>query len=835
MKNNNLTSPQRQRSSVAIQGIDKSTPDDLVQDGKCEVLHNMRYKDGAWRPVRPFMGTSVNYTGIVYHHPVAGYILFNQSNSNYTYTSSKDTDFSFETSSKQRISHFGNILIFESDTKQTSYIYADGKYKSYSKPISVTTSVSYSRETIAPDYGKPSTGSWQKYSEEGHYGTVAWKIYNCSTGYPSIATRGGKNDDYWVGEIAYFIAFRMADGTEIRMPDVGIISSEDNYDYESNYAPTSFGHDEIAMGNSIGGDKLDATYIVHSQYGVAHTGNHICKQLIYILPTLTINLPSGIDTELITSVALYATRIYPMLKYTDAYPNDEIEIFNKFPAYSDTNIVEQPFFLIKEYNLKTAGTKIILDLTADLLLNSIDAPIYTPNNNEHASIPELSYDYNNRRHLGGVIISPTKGRTILPKQSTVNQTSRYTIKFDNTTYVFDAETTSGIAGGEFDLQTNLFTYPDYRAKSYYIAGSKTFNTPSYGTIEFKSAVSNNLAYYTAKSTATTKYPTITMAKALSSISSTASSAVISLPNKIMVSSANNCFSFPFENTYAVGSSNNKIITMQSAAIKIGDEQVGALPLYVFTEEGIFALRAGESTLYAAINPINYDKIINPSTLTINGAIAYITEQGVHLLTPQGAQVISSPIHKADGMPDLEFLKSCVFLHSKQFDEFMIYKETDKRAYVYNISQGYWSTRDVIGSKINTDELVDNTTIYDLNNEDESKSLSVEVTTRPIKLGNVEFKRLETIIPRMATNDHIAIVNMDVAGSVNGTEYMSLRSIENMEIDAKQLNPIILRRTPFSAKYFKYHMKMEPEMDETFNPSFTHIDFEWYTRYVRRMR
>ena len=50
-KNDNLTSPPRMRTSVAISGLDRSTPDDMVKDGACEELHNVRYKDNAWRPV----------------------------------------------------------------------------------------------------------------------------------------------------------------------------------------------------------------------------------------------------------------------------------------------------------------------------------------------------------------------------------------------------------------------------------------------------------------------------------------------------------------------------------------------------------------------------------------------------------------------------------------------------------------------------------------------------------------------------------------------------------------------------------------------------------------
>ena len=128
-KNDNLTSPPRERVSVAIQGIDRSTPDDLCKDGTCEELHNLRYKDGAWRPVSEFeqIGSytpslSVGNKKIVYKHPATGenhYIVESVSNSvdrtQYTYldvditTSEEMTIATFD--EKQKVSHFGNVLM----------------------------------------------------------------------------------------------------------------------------------------------------------------------------------------------------------------------------------------------------------------------------------------------------------------------------------------------------------------------------------------------------------------------------------------------------------------------------------------------------------------------------------------------------------------------------------------------------------------------------------------------------------------------------------------------------------------------------------------------------
>jgi hypothetical protein len=88
---------------------------------------------------------------------------------------------------------------------------------------------------------------------------------------------------------------------------------------------------------------------------------------------------------------------------------------------------------------------------------------------------------------------------------------------------------------------------------------------------------------------------------------------------------------------------------------------------------------------------------------------------------------------------------------------------------------------------------------------------------------------------MATNDKMVVFAMDVDGSVDGYSYSELRKVIDEELESHRVNPITLRRTPFSAKYFKCHMLMEPELGESFNPSITHIDFEWYRKLRHRMR
>ena len=580
--------------------------------------------------------------------------------------------------------------------------------------------------------------------------------------------------------------------------------------------------------------------------------------------------------ELVESVAVWVTRINPIYRYTpddNAYKRSDSDLFDMFyyhgvnanrgsrgnvgiltpekPSswredtgvsaasfvdyYADNDLPSQTFYLLEELSLDDfKDNKATITLTKKKLSSAIHNKVYVPNNFVHDIVPSTNIDYNNCLHNANNIVTLFEGYSF--NDVTTGRTgSAYAwanIEIDNSQYFAKSLMMYGTLGG---LNSNVpfshvVSYPDYRAKYIY--------TQPFTTFYLKKAVANNVAWTHEPHTDAEKFPPLayTFRNKIDGVPSISDNGIVCQPNRIQVSSPNNPFSFPFNSSYSIGSANNRIIALQSAAIENSDEKIGEHPLYVFTEEGIYALRAGSETLYARVDAINYDKIINPNTLAINGGIVYITEKGVHLLTNAGSTVISTPIHDANGMPPLDFLRTCKILWPKQYNEIVLYNEDNNRAYVFNLDSAYWSTRQMQGRKINTDELIYGQSIYDLSDEDENRALPCTIETRPIKLGNVEFKRLETIIPRMATNNHPALVDIQADGSVDGSAYSQLRVVQAESVDANRINPLVLRRTPFSAKYFKVMLDIDATPDETtYNTSITHIDFEWYQRFMGRMR
>ena len=905
---------------MAIQGLDTSSPDDIVKDGACSALHNLRWKDNAWRPVHPHKKTlsllsdEAAEMEIVYHHPAAGenvYIAYykDEPKSYATITFKEDEPPIIEGFATIRgvtgISHFGNVLIFETSNSVVYYLFKDSAYKKITFPPYARLSIS-DLNTAAPE---PTTfwaevdGQYKSYpyslekeieiSAKGKIEEYITDIANLTSGEGLLPNNG----DRWRGEILVFSTWQLEDGTNLCPSPLLLINSSDIVDIPSTQA--------YSVGVRTEGEGDNKEKILQLSQGRKRydgTFTYKTQALSSILPTIDIRISKDWDYSAVKYLVIWATRIHPT--FVPSIPVDPIELARTKERFwfADNDLANQPFYKLAELTTElfaddptndnpnipddpeqdpddgyiddeydpsegwdpdydwgdgwederddwgayalsagaprnTSGNMIYsITLNRSTLEAIITRKKYEPNNNAHLLYAANPFDYNNRFHYYNYKQVLAKGYHVSDSNNTFdsgeyrNFSEWLTMEIDGKTYnVVSSSKKQGYSLLEGTPMYNIISYPDIRAKRYAIEGH--FDKP------LESAINNSFAWYKEQPTKFAKFPPISLdINALSSEDIPINSSTVVLNNKVQVTSSNNLFSMPFENNYAVGSSQNRIIALQSAAIKIGDEKVGSLPLYVFTTEGIFALRAGESTLYAAVNPINYDKIINPNTLAINGAVVYITEKGVHLLSEQGTAVISTPIHSADGMPPLHFLRTCKILWPKQYNEIVLHNEAMNKAYVYNLDSGYWSTRTLNGTKLNTDEMVYDGSIYDLADEDETQCLNARIQTRPIKLGNVEFKRLETIIPRMNTGNHNFVLDMGITGSVDGRLYNNLRIVDNMEMDSDKVNPLVLRRTPFSAKYFEMVMELTPMVNEDgFSPSITHIDFEWYTRFMRRMR
>lgn len=919
---------ERKRVTIPITGIDTSTPNHSVEDGKCENLHNLRFTGGAWRNVKEFEGIDIGlmydfselddaaYTKIIYRHQdyLIVYIIDDPRTSNEHYHNISavkvNADGTFDkplyiTGRKfplingqidtsihiTDLFHFGNIIHFEwdGDKEPQWYILTDGKYVLYQIDdiyfeISETVETDIpAREEIDSPAGINTGGGTQLYD----YVVRAVDLTNYQT-----ILRTFSSDEAWRGSICYFLAARAEDGSILAQSPLRILSSS------SAILPAH----QISNGTIYTGQQVAAglgTYNLGGRlYGGINCGGGVSPfeslsdskktevlatsnspSTMYIKPIVSFNIKDTIGdfSANIFDVAIYCTRIHPLFTVDSmarALPGAaSIPTLNNYVpariAYQKEDLPNEPFFLAAKKTIAELTTikggksgEFLLDRA---VLENIESKgvLFTPEQSEQDIRSNCRKEINNSLHLFGDIT--TRFRRVYNRAKEM-ATPQLPADYSPDDYDFwDKQPVLKYACASIKAQETLLksplaemqntmshpllfqcgsiiSYPDYRAFEMIFAEAKSsdeYDLYKAAKYQLKSAPGINYAYYippyggteTAPG-ANLKYPTIwPFREAVYDIYETDSfpTSVIT-KGKVWASKNNNPTALPFERSYTIGSADNEILAINSAAIEMSDAKFGEFPVYVFTKEGIFAMQSGTETLYSAIIPINYDVVINPNTLAVNGAVLYFTDKGLHALTNQGAQLLSAPLHTSENRIP-EWMRTTQMVYLPEWNEVLCADLPNRKAYVFSLDSKVWSTRDIPeGYILNNDELVasDDYMIYNLRNEKEQgeKSVAVTISTRPIKLGSMELKRAETIIVRFecATEQTLLV---EVEGSVDTQHWQTLRELENVKTN----KDIIIRRTPCSVKYLKFGIRGEVTDDIRILA----FEVEYYNRWMRKMR
>lgn len=107
-------------------------------------------------------------------------------------------------------------------------------------------------------------------------------------------------------------------------------------------------------------------------------------------------------------------------------------------------------------------------------------------------------------------------------------------------------------------------------------------------------------------------------------------------NQVMMSEMNNPFIFPAGKRNTLQSS---ILGVAIATTALSQGQFGQFPLYVFTEDGIWAMETAADGSFVTSKPLSRDVCVNPDSITsIDNAVIFVTDKGVMLL--QGSQVVN---------------------------------------------------------------------------------------------------------------------------------------------------------------------------------------------------
>ncbi len=244
-------------------------------------------------------------------------------------------------------------------------------------------------------------------------------------------------------------------------------------------------------------------------------------------------------------------------------------------------------------------------------------------------------------------------------------------------------------------------------------------------------------------------------------------------NRMNVSEIDNPFFFPAELTYTISGGTITGIATTIAALSQG--QYGEFPLYIFTNEGIWAMQIGDGEVcYARNTPINRE-IVRPNTdiVSTENAVIYATDKGLSMINGANSSIILSftsyPERAFENLlpsilPDLsaacadnrsipDFFAgdfSLGYLHTK--DELIFCNSAFNYSlvlhlptqHIYRLSKRYITLLDGYNALLAQNS---NGLVYDLYHEN-PVTTQIALITRPIGDGSDSYLRLRQVAWRM---------------------------------------------------------------------------------------
>lgn len=355
--------------------------------------------------------------------------------------------------------------------------------------------------------------------------------------------------------------------------------------------------------------------------------------------------------------------------------NDSTEVFNVEPNENFHRDVASCslFYRVATIPLENIATfddfRRVISSDTDLT-NLTTRPALPDEYDSHASIcPTVATVYNRRLHLGNVNFIPAKP---FPFRSMTSAAGGK--RFDSTfqkvtvTVYIRKDATSLIASSPDNSVTVVdasdaycindlascfprwIYYPDSRAFKMRIAcGSDVIYIP------LKPHDFLNGAYYYG-SFNVSPVPESSSAPAADETFATS----YSQRHKLYVSDVDNPFFFQSSNIISLPS---EILAMASAAKPLSQGQFGDFPLYMFTDQGVWALRVGATGTYSMQSPITRDVIISPRALvSLESSVVFVTDRGIMLLSGSQSECISESIDNCVGFTDISSLPHFSSLH-----------------------------------------------------------------------------------------------------------------------------------------------------------------------------
>lgn len=587
---------------------------------------------------------------------------------------------------------------------------------------------------------------------------------------------------------------------------------------------------------------------------------------------VTIKLPETIinTDELIKSVTVLTTRIRTIHeidkifeKYIETggmtgYYNNAV-----YPSSilidKEAAKLDEPMYELCDIDFRTTR-EVVIDY--DKIKDVIHNPIYTPSFSHHAMIGRGKMEYNNRLHFYDIQtrfyanIHPTPNNVIdkatahaFDYEKLYEQTStqiygvaEYTIEVENKTikisYPFNTHAyKKSDASDLFIRMSNIACYPDARATKLTLYIRDTTNIVRTNSLQLEKVLAHNLSYVRLSKLTGTEdlinqntYLKVTSGIIYDGYLPTKSSPLYEQQtNRLQVSAMNNPFFVAAQNIYSIGETGSKIEAINIATEQVSETRFGAYPLYIFTDRAIHAMETGvDNVVYASIIGIsNERKLSGTTTVGAANAVMFIGDKGVMALEGRYAinlsnDICETPSVKTDLATFETYYRSAQLLYNSKENELIVYNNKYDYAYIYSLYSKVWTRRTWSGNEIGSRQITTASGICSLLDEDATKPIAdVQIVTRPLKLGAMELKRVETAAARIIAGNN-SVYSITLEGSNDGQSWQQLGKVTDLSS---------IRRTPSSAIY--HRLSIWADVKDWL--SITHFDVEYYLRFARRMK
>lgn len=441
------------------------------------------------------------------------------------------------------------------------------------------------------------------------------------------------------------------------------------------------------------------------------------------------------------------------------------------------------------------------------------------------------FSYNNRLHLAGLNRNPFAGFKLAGM----------------TTYYDGAKSTAAIDVGE---QYYLY-YPGRSSSvtlSKQVSGGYREKTLPLTPHPFMSG-----SYYISKNL---RYPisvedgSVTSSTSIPSLIAQEKGKIgLSDANKMAVSEGSNPFVFPASGivTLPVG----KIIAVASNTQAISAGQFGQFPLYLFTDDGIWAMEVSTDGRYMTRQPVSREVAINRNILQMDRHIAFISKKGLMILSGTETECISDIIREVNtrssklGITSLinaldkselqniyntvtieEYMKDAELAHEYLNGGGRIYliNRSYPYSYMFDIRSKSWSK--VAGRYRNStnnypDCYVQNTggDIFNLASlREETGEITAMYISRPIRSGDELFSLTQVYQTGIFRRNKLATC---IYASRDGLSYQAIASSIN------QL--LLIKGSPY--KYYK----IVAIADLMANESLSYVTIDTSLKYTNRIR